>query len=106
MHKFDGQNKFESCVVMKHRLKPDLGEIHIRHYSFDDRRVGRGDSEFFKVTGTKDRSQRIAFIPAIAYEHNLTISPDLDRRAKSGDARAIEEVEDIKNLKEHLTVSL
>jgi hypothetical protein len=48
-----------------------------RHYSFDDRRVGRGDGEFFKVTGIKDRPQRIAYIPATAYENQLVVSPEM-----------------------------
>jgi hypothetical protein len=77
-----------------------------RHYSFDDRRVGKGDGEFFKVTGVKDRPQRIAYIPATAYENQLVLSPELQRRAAARDAKAIEEIEDIRALREELTKSL
>ena len=77
-----------------------------RHYSFDDRRVGKGDGEFFKVTGVKERPQRIAYIPATAYENQLVLTPELQRRAAAKDVRAIEEIEDIRALRENLTASL
>jgi hypothetical protein len=77
-----------------------------RHYSFDDRRVGKGDGEFFKVTGIKDRPQRIAYIPATAYENQLVLTPELQKRAAARDAKAIEEIEDIRALREELTKSL
>lgn len=77
-----------------------------RHYSFDDRRVGKGDGEFFKVTGVKDRPQRIAYIPATARQDQLVFTPELRKRAAARDQRAIEEIEDITALRENLTNSL
>jgi hypothetical protein len=68
--------------------------------------VGKGDGEFFKVTGIKERPQRIAYIPATAYENQLVPTQDLQRRATARDARAIEEIEDIRALRENLTNSL
>ena len=77
-----------------------------RHYSFEDRRVGKGDGEFFKVTGIKDRPQRIAYIPATAYENQLVFTQELQKRAAARDAKAIEIIEDIRALRENLTASL
>jgi hypothetical protein len=78
----------------------------MRHYSFEDKQVGRGEGEFFKVTGVKERPQRIAYIPAVAYQHQLDITPELQKRAAAKDARAIEEIEDIRRLKENVTNNL
>src|SRR5262245_11772864 len=78
----------------------------VRQFSFDDRRVGKGDGEFFKVTGIKERPQRIAYIPAAAHESQLVVSADLHRRAAARDAAAIEAIEDMRALREELTKSL
>jgi hypothetical protein len=77
-----------------------------RHYSFDDQRVGKGDGEFFKVTGVKDRPQRIAYIPGTAYENQLVVSSELQKRAVAGDKSAIETIEDIRALREEITKSM
>jgi hypothetical protein len=77
-----------------------------RHYSFEDTRVGKGSRQFFRVTGTKDRPQRIAYIPAVAYEGHLTPTPEMVRRAKAKDPLAITKLEDIQALRENITTSL
>jgi hypothetical protein len=77
-----------------------------RHFSFDDRRVGKGDGEFFKVTGVKDRPQRIAYMPTAAYEHQLVVSQEMRRRAAAKDEAAIEAIEDMRALREEITKSM
>jgi hypothetical protein len=52
-----------------------------RHFSMDDSRVGRGTNRFFKVSGTKDHPQRIAYIPAEATRAQLVVSDELEKRA-------------------------
>jgi hypothetical protein len=78
----------------------------MRQSAFEDQRVGRGDNEFFKVTGIKNRPQRIAYIPATADESQLAFSPELQRRATAKDAAAIETMEDIRALRENLAAGL
>jgi hypothetical protein len=78
----------------------------MRHYSFEDQRVGKSEGAFFKVTGIKERPQRIAYVPAVVYEHQLVVSADLQRRAAARDATAIEAIEDMRALREELTKSL
>jgi hypothetical protein len=77
-----------------------------RHFSFEDRRVGRGENEFFKATGIKDRPQRIAYIPAMADENQLVFSVELRRRAAAKDAVAIGTLEDMRAVREEITKSL
>jgi hypothetical protein len=78
----------------------------MRHYSFEDQRVGKGEGTFFKVTGIKDRPQRIAYIPAAVYENQLIVSPELQQRAAAKDAAAIEAIEDMRTLREEITKSM
>jgi hypothetical protein len=52
-----------------------------RHFSMDDSRVGRGSGKFFKVVGTKEHPQRIAYVPAEAHQHELVVSDELKKRA-------------------------
>jgi hypothetical protein len=77
-----------------------------RHFSFEDKRVGRGENSFFKVHGTKERPQRIAYIPAAVTEEQLNPTIDLKRRAAARDPVAIEALEDARALREQLTASL
>jgi hypothetical protein len=68
--------------------------------------VGKGENSFFKVIGTKERPQRIAYIPATVTDNQLTPSTELQRRAAARDASAIEALEDMRGLRENLTASL
>jgi hypothetical protein len=77
-----------------------------RHYSFEDRRVGRGENAFFKVTGVKERPQRIAYIPATVTDDQLNPTVALKRRAAAREQAAIDTIEDMRSLREQLTVSL
>lgn len=77
-----------------------------RQLSFDDSRVGRSEGDFFKPSGTKERPQRVAFVPGEALQSELQPSAELRRRAQTGDREAQERLEDIMGLHETLTATL
>lgn len=77
-----------------------------RVMSMDDASVGKGTGDFFKITGQKDRPQRVAFIPGEAFEGELVVTDTLRQKAQSGDSEAIEKIEEILSLKENIGKSL
>jgi hypothetical protein len=77
-----------------------------RTSSFDDPSVGRGLGEYFKFTGTKERPQRIAYIPGEALPPELIVTDTLRKKAAAGDKEAFEKIEEITNLSEIINRSL
>jgi hypothetical protein len=78
----------------------------VRYSSFGDRRIGKSENVFFKPSLPREKPHRLACIPAVAYDGQLTPTPDLQRRAKAGDATAVETLGDMVALRQIVTNEL
>lgn len=67
--------------------------------AFDDPTVGSNETEYFKLSGTEHRPQRVALIPFELSVADLQVPPEIAAAAQAGQAEAVQKVFEIENRK-------